>query len=254
MRRGLSFAGFHRKMEPLGLGQSVLAEVAFRNRSDEMDVIRRVVGVVSGFGVALAVTGSASAQYDMLPYQPYTGQYRSSGFPADQGNGGYFNLPPTPAPRFSGGSFADRVDADLDGGTTEVQTKAERKVEQDRTLRDRYYREAQQAKNPAERARLMRMYRDEDRRLSRGLAARPNGSATRTATGEEASSRSDAGRRRPSALAAPARGGANAAAGGTRATAPSTGRTSRAATPAGRSGQPSDTAGASGTTSTPAPR
>ena len=152
--------------------------------------------------VALAVARPAVAQFDMNPYRPYSGQYRSSGFPADQASTGDAILGPATTAAVPGVGrgnrnevIGDRIGADLDrdlfdeggaaprGGprafTPRYRNPADRQVAQDRTLRDRYYLEAQREADPKKRAELMDLYRREDRRLSRALSARSPAVTTR---------------------------------------------------------------------------
>jgi len=191
-----------------------------------MDMLRswpRVArsAVVAGLGLAaLAAARPAPAQFDMTPYRPYGGQYRSSGFPADQASTGDAILGPATTASVPGVGrgyrndvIGDRVGADLDRDlfdegparpegprkfTPRYRNPADRQVAQDRTLRDRYYLEAQRETNPKKRAELMDLYRRENRRLSRALSTR---SPAAPAADREPDARRDAAPR----AAAPAR-------------------------------------------------
>ena len=160
--------------------------------------------VVAGLGLcaALAAARPAAAQFDMDPYRPYNGQYRTSNFPAELGSSGDAVLGPATTSAVPGVArgyrndvIGDRIGADLDrdlfgedddsarGGarryTPATRNPADRQVAQDRSLRDRYYLEAQREPNPKRRAELMELYRKEDRRLTRSLSARSQSAPTR---------------------------------------------------------------------------
>ena len=194
------------------------------DRPRRLPVVARsafVVGV--GLWAALAAARPAAAQFDMDPYRPYNGQYRSSNFPAELGSSGDAILGPATTSfvpgvsRYQDSYIGDRLGSDLDrdifqdldprgdqrGATPRYRNPADKQVSQDRTLRDRYYLEAMRETNPRKRAELLELYRREDRRLTRALSARATAPPEREpAPRSPAPAGREAGSRTP---AAPAR-------------------------------------------------
>lgn len=158
-------------------------------------------------GAVFLLTAAATptfAQFDMIPYRPYNGQYRTSSIPAEYANSGDAALAPmyiSPRQVYRQRSFEDRLAEDLEtdrffgapagGGRARRPDAAAGSGENSslaeiRRRRDEAYFAARSETNPKAKAKQMENYRREVRSLDRALSssrprALPAREAARTA-------------------------------------------------------------------------